>query len=285
MSAPTSPYFSVVIPTCHRNEDLAKCLHCLAPGIQTFEALDYEVIVSDDGSSSTAENLIHERYPWAKWTQGPRRGPAANRNHGAAIAAGEWLVFTDDDCLPSRGWLAAFEAATPGASVLEGVTRADRERLSHAEEAPINLTGGYLWSCNFAIRRASFALLDGFDENYPTAAMEDCDLHERLHRRGIPPRFVPEAEVVHPWRPARGPKQWAEHYQSYCYYRRKLFEESRLQMSLHYGRFGFAALKAFMVSLASSQKLRNRGWNLVASSWLLGRACRTLLLGCRSGSN
>jgi hypothetical protein len=39
------------------------------------------------------------------------------------VARGEWLVFTDDDCLPSTSWLASYlEAMTDAASVYEGKT-------------------------------------------------------------------------------------------------------------------------------------------------------------------
>ena len=61
--------FSVIIPTYHRNSDLANCLVRLAPGAQTLAAADYEVIVSDDGRASTAEAMVRERFAWARWTQ------------------------------------------------------------------------------------------------------------------------------------------------------------------------------------------------------------------------
>ncbi|MHC5729635.1 MAG: glycosyltransferase family 2 protein, partial [Nostoc sp.] len=67
--------FSVIIPTYHRNDLLAKCLDCLAPGVQTLSAEQYEVIVTDDGSQTTAEEMIRQQYPWAKWVAGPRKGP------------------------------------------------------------------------------------------------------------------------------------------------------------------------------------------------------------------
>ena len=92
------PLFSVVITTCNRLEMLAKCLDRLGCGMQSLAANQYEVIVTDDGSQSTAEQLMKGKYPWARWLQGPRKGPAANRNNGARYAEGEWLVFTDDDC-------------------------------------------------------------------------------------------------------------------------------------------------------------------------------------------
>src|SRR5688500_16117871 len=101
----TVPRISVVIPTRHRNDLLALVLDRLAPGTQTLPADQYEVIVTDDGSITTAEAMIREKFSWARWTQGPRKGPAANRNHGASLAQGEWIAFTDDDCLPSSRWL------------------------------------------------------------------------------------------------------------------------------------------------------------------------------------
>jgi glycosyltransferase involved in cell wall biosynthesis len=135
--------FSVIIPTCHRNADLAACLRLLAPGAQSLPAADYEVIVSDDGRTSTAEAMVKQQFPWARWVPGPQRGPASNRNCGARSAGGKWLVFTDDDCLPSRDWLAAYAAAaTDEARVLEGKTVACgfRDRLDM--ECPVNETGG-----------------------------------------------------------------------------------------------------------------------------------------------
>ena len=102
---------SVVIPTRERNATLALCLDRLAPGAQTLPHDQYEVIVADDSAGHLAFELVRDRYPWARWQEGPRRGPAANRNAGARAARGTWLVFTDDDCLPDPIWLEAYAAA------------------------------------------------------------------------------------------------------------------------------------------------------------------------------
>lgn len=74
--------FSVIIPTYHRNDLLAKCLDCLASNVQTLTSDDYEVIVTDDGSLTTAEEMINHHYSWVKWVAGSHNGPAANRNNG-----------------------------------------------------------------------------------------------------------------------------------------------------------------------------------------------------------
>ncbi len=202
MPSPTL-VLSVVIPTCHRNDLLAECLERLAPGQQTLSAEHYHVIVTDDGSKTTAEAMIAQRFPWARWMQGPRRGPAANRNGGAAAATAPWVVFTDDDCLPGPAFLQSYAnaiSAHPGVLVFEGKTSAEGPRRHPLQSAPINETGGVLWSCNFAINRESFRQLGGFNETFPFAAMEDVDFRKRLKRFGLESRFVPEAEIVHPWR-------------------------------------------------------------------------------------
>jgi GT2 family glycosyltransferase len=215
------PLFSVIIPTYHRNDLLAKCLDCLAPGVQTLPPEQYEVIITDDGFQTTAEELIRDRYPWAKWVAGSRQGPAANRNNGARYAKGEWLVFTDDDCLPDLQWLEAYGKAVvtePSCLVFEGRTYVDRPRRSLAEISPTNESGGCLWSCNFAIQQQLFESISGFDERFPYAAMEDVDLSRRLKKTGYSFSFVKTASVCHPWKPKGGWHQLQQYQESILIY-------------------------------------------------------------------
>lgn len=215
------PIFSVIIPTCHRNKELMRCLErlqieehptqfsvCSQGDLAALEPrFQYEVIVTDDGTVSTAEGLIRERFPWAKWVEGPHRGPAANRNYGASLAAGDWILFVDDDCVPAAGWLQAYAlaiASFPASAVFEGRTLPDGRQVRADQECPINLEGGRLWSCNLAIKRSLFFELGGFDENFPLAGMEDMDLQRRLTQAGTTVTFVPDAEAWHPWRLRRG---------------------------------------------------------------------------------
>jgi GT2 family glycosyltransferase len=197
-------YISVVVPTCHRNELLARCLDCLAPGTQEYPADRYEVIVTDDGSRSTAEQMVRENYPWARWVAGPRKGPASNRNNGVRLARHPWIAFTDDDCEADPAWLSSFAAAaqTGSVTVYEGRTTCSQPLTSALQDAPINETGGWLWSCNMMVRRATFETLGGFDEDFPHPHMEDVDFRERLKEGGFDFTFVPGARVEHPpkWR-------------------------------------------------------------------------------------
>lgn len=191
---------SVIIPTCHRNDLLARCLAALSPAQQTLPAADYEVIVSDDGIDPDARQLVQKEYPWAKWVAGPRRGPASNRNRGAMEAAGDWLAFIDDDCHADAGWLRALSQAVQQQSVdvIEGKTICPAQRDDPFEEHIENLTGGQLWSCNLAIRREVFARLEGFDEDFLQAGGEDMEFAWRVQKQKLRTCFVPEALVTHP---------------------------------------------------------------------------------------
>ncbi|MFM6182975.1 MAG: glycosyltransferase family 2 protein [Dolichospermum sp.] len=164
---------------------------------------------------------MEQNYPWVKWVAGPGKGPAANRNNGAKYATGEWLAFTDDDCLPDPQWLASYgEAIANNKSylVFEGRTYVDRPRKNLAETSPINESGGYLWSCNFSMQRQLFELLSGFDERFPYAAMEDVDLRLRLTQSGHKFLFIKPASVCHLWRYKGGWKKLKQHQQSTLIY-------------------------------------------------------------------
>jgi GT2 family glycosyltransferase len=191
--------FSVVVPTRDRNDLLAECLGRLAPDVQRYPGAEYEVIVSDDSPSEAARMLVGASFPWARWVAGPRRGPAANRNRGASAATGETLVFIDDDCLPEPDLLREYASALrSGVAVYEGRITCKAGVTSPMQTAPENLSGGSLWSCNFAMRRSAFAALGGFDDRFPLAHMEDVDMRDRILATGHSIEFVPLASVDHP---------------------------------------------------------------------------------------
>lgn len=209
----TNPPWSVIVPTFDRHETLARCLDRLAPSVQEMAADEYEVIVSDDARSDRTRDFLRQRYPWVRWIPGPARGPAANRNHGASMARGAWLAFTDDDTIPSAQWLGAFaraarggaegSAQAPAAEALEGRTTCAAGFGTPMHYAPVNETGGWFWSCNIAVRADRFRALGGFDEGFTVAHMEDQDLRVRLQAAGVAIRWVPDAVVDHP--PRRQP--------------------------------------------------------------------------------
>ncbi|WP_338875059.1 glycosyltransferase [Spirosoma sp. SC4-14] len=196
--------FSVIIPTYNRSDFLIKCLDSLTPCIQMLDTSQYEVIVSDDGEDGLTKQLVNEAYPWVRWVKGPGRGPASNRNNGARLAKGEWLVFIDDDCISTPDLLIGYKNVIDGQEnvrALEGKIVPDSwEKLDEdMAECPINITGGCFWSANICLQKSLFESISGFDEDFFLAAREDQDLYLRI-KRVCEVVFVSEAVVIHPVR-------------------------------------------------------------------------------------
>ena len=103
-------FFSVVIPTFERPEDLYQALDALSPKRQTYPKA-FQVIVSDDSNDQRSKKMIEEEFRGVTWTQGKKNGPAGNRNSGAKISKGDWLIFIDDDCIPEPTFIQSYEQA------------------------------------------------------------------------------------------------------------------------------------------------------------------------------
>jgi GT2 family glycosyltransferase len=192
-------YISIVIPAYNLLED---CIKSLAPDVQQPDC-EYEVIVSDDKRNSGTKQFLEEKYPWAKWIEGPHRGVSANRNNGVKHAKGNWIVFIDNDTIPDKQLIQNYIDAiknNPNILVFEGCVKPERPKRHFLEEAPINETGGYFWTCNVMIQKDYFVnTLHGFDEDF-FFYMEDVDIRERIKKTNQPILFVKEAYVIHPWR-------------------------------------------------------------------------------------
>src|ERR671923_264630 len=102
---------SVVVPTYQRPRLLNHCLQALCR--QRLNHAQYEIIVVADGP---CEHSCRVAEAWAERPGAPeirylkaetRGGPAAARNIGWRAAGGAIIAFTDDDCVPSAGRLAA----------------------------------------------------------------------------------------------------------------------------------------------------------------------------------
>jgi GT2 family glycosyltransferase len=195
---------SVVIPTYNRNDLLRNCLLCLAPGAQTISNQHYEVIVTDDSKNNIAKALIEEEFPWAKWVEGPKKGPAANRNNGAKTASGVWLVFTDDDCMPTVNWLQVYYDSIlqfNDSKAFEGAILPDDWKMLEKDmaECPVNMTGGAYWTANIMVNKELFESIGGFDEQFKIAAQEDQDIYLRIKKKSKVP-FLESCVVIHPVR-------------------------------------------------------------------------------------
>jgi GT2 family glycosyltransferase len=183
---------SVIIPTCDRVDHLGECL-------RRIHGAD-EIVVSDDSQTAETRELVQRDYKNVIWVSGPRKGPAANRNSGARASLGDWLVFIDDDCLPSENWLSEIRNATAGCDVIEGKTVCPNKTNHALEDVVENLTGDLLWSCNLAISRTLFERIGGFDEDFLIAAGEDLEFARRIRMSNSRIIFASGAIVYHPVR-------------------------------------------------------------------------------------
>ena len=197
-----TPKFSVVVPTCRREEHLGRLLESLRPGIQLADPALYEVIVSDDARGDTSEAMVHAKFPWATWLQGPARGPASNRNNAVHQAKGEWVCFIDDDCEASKEWIAELDKAThdPSIDMIEGRTHFPDKPDNPFVHGISNENGGRFWTCNLTVRRSTFESLGEFDEDFLEPAAEDMEFATRYHTRGYRSKFSHESLVYHPAR-------------------------------------------------------------------------------------
>ena len=232
----SSPLFSVIIPTCGDVLLLRRCLERLTLDLQGVSESEFEVIVSNDGDEVLVEELRRE-FLGVTFVQGPRRGPAANRNRAAQAAHGKWLVFADDDCVPDERWLWAYKVAInthPSYRVLEGRIYTESRDIRLDEFAPTNEVGGFLWSCNFAIENKLFIELGGFEEQFLYPAMEDVELRYRLKLRSEDFLFIRAAAVFHPLRMRRGREELRRREEATLTYL-KLHPEERISLnSWHY---------------------------------------------------
>ena len=94
------PFISVVIPTYNSENLITKTLETVFS--QTYN--NYEVIVSDDGSSDNTVEVVRavfDRYGHRenKILINSHEGAAAARNRGIEVANGDWISFLDSDDL------------------------------------------------------------------------------------------------------------------------------------------------------------------------------------------
>jgi GT2 family glycosyltransferase len=211
---------SVIIPTCNRGIELGRCLEHLFPQLEMLSC--DELIISDDGDLEKTKNSLAYRFPGVIWAQGPRQGPAANRNNGAKWASREWLLFVDDDLVPQHGFFSAIRAEIQKSSnfdIFEGVLLRDRPLPNLLWEAPFNDKYVQQLRCSaaFCIRASTFHRVGRFDERFVAGVyFEDMDFSARLAALGARKKFVPSAIVVHPLRRKPGSIQLAKRWEGMC---------------------------------------------------------------------
>lgn len=223
-----TPLVSVIIATRARPALLRGAVRSILSGDYT----DIELIVVDNSatgdSRATVASLARDdpRITYL-WEPGP--GISRARNTGAARAAGELLVFTDDDVIVASTWISSMvrtlagnprsecvtglivpaELETPAQSWVwraANLSKGYTPRVFHAGATnlpalfPFRL-GVYGSGANLAVRSDVYSALGGFDEalgvGTPARGGEDLDFFLRLMLDGRRLVYEPAAYLRH----------------------------------------------------------------------------------------
>lgn len=210
---------TVIVPTYNRPDALARTLDALLA--MDFPQDLFDIVVVDTGRKELgAEQVADAR--GAQYLRQSNVGVAAARNRGAEIAAGELLLFVDDDTVVDKSHLRRHEAIQregekyvvaghrtldPSLRALLASTAFGRYRLAYEDRynKPYEAGHGHdsgrvyplaLAAADLSIRKQVFRSLGGFDERFPVGA-EDQDLTWRARQAGCSLIYDFHIQAIH----------------------------------------------------------------------------------------
>ena len=186
---------SVVIITKNHSKYLSKCLDSiLNQSYKNFEI----IIINHNSSDDTAEMIrsyMSEKIKYFLYTE--KNNIAAVRNFGIEKSKGEYIFFTDSDCMVAKNWI------EEGMNVLvkkefagvEGKTVAEHQNFGASEHFVENYLGNQYQTCNIAYKKSFLIGCGLFNEKY-SLAYEDIDLALRIKKNSTI-FFNPDMLVFH----------------------------------------------------------------------------------------
>jgi GT2 family glycosyltransferase len=199
---------SVIIPSYNRPQQLAVCLEAV---VAQQDDRPFEIVVVDDGSRMPLAEVCARFGDRVRCVRQDNAGPAAARNRAVREARGTFLAFTDDDCRPRPGWLAALRKAHAGEPrrIVGGVILNGRpyDPFATASQDLADYlydyfgaaegTAPFFTTNNMGCTRAAFLDLGGFDESFGRNGAEDRDFGMRWREAGRELILCPDAVVEH----------------------------------------------------------------------------------------
>jgi glycosyltransferase involved in cell wall biosynthesis len=212
-----TPFVSVIVPVYNDAARLRLCLEALEK--QSYPAPCYEVIVVDNASTEDIKGVVAE-YGHAVYALETTLGSYAARNRGLELAKGNFLAFTDADCIPKPDWLEKGVArllAHPDCGVVGGEIELffkDPRRPTSAElyetvSASFNFNQRrdvtkqiFSATANLFTFRRIFDEVGPFDATMKTGG--DKEWCQRVVAAGYPLVYAPEVIIAHPARASLG---------------------------------------------------------------------------------
>lgn len=205
------PFFSIIIPVYKQWARVPELLKALKA--QTLAASDFEILLINNASPDFPENLQLPTNAQVSHCQ--KAGSYAARNQGIQLARGEWLVFTDADCLPKLDWLAnlrqAIQTAPNQQQIFAGAIQMQASDQPNWLETYDLLRGipqenyvkkGYAATANLTFSKAASEQQLFNDQRFSGG---DAELCRQLVAQGYQLSYLPQACVHHPAR-----KTWQE---------------------------------------------------------------------------
>lgn len=205
------PRVSVIVPHYHDLARLDLCLSALER--QTYPRARFDVVVADNASPEGEAAVSAAIRGRARLVVVTERGAGPARNGGVAASTGDILAFTDSDCIPEPGWLAAGVAALGQGDVVGGRMKVlvDRPGAPNPVEAFEMVFAfdnehyvkrmGFTVTANLVCARATFDRVGGFR----VGVSEDLEWSGRARAAGCRLTYASDAVVGHPAR-----RTWAE---------------------------------------------------------------------------
>lgn len=200
----TETYISVVIPSYNSSTTIGKCLEAAFAS----DYKNFEVIVVDDYSSDASVEIIR-KFPCRLVTFSEHKGTSSARNAGALTSKGEYIFFTDSDCLLNKDTLAIIDEIISKAEtdVIIGGTYTKRpydkgffnlfqSLFVYYSETKRATQPDYLAAHAMVINSGIFRKNRGFAENF-MPIIEDVEFTHRLRRAGYQLVIHPTIQVRH----------------------------------------------------------------------------------------
>ena len=204
-------YFSFIIPVFNRPNEIDELL---ASMIDMDYSKEYEIVIIEDGSTETAEEVIknYNDKLSISYYQKQNTGPGDSRNYGMKKAKGNYFIILDSDVILPKNYLSEIEDFLTQKYVHcfggpddahQSFTKLQKA-ISYSMTSYLT-TGGIRGrkntlgkfqprSFNMGLSREAFIASEGFGNIHPG---EDPDLTIRLWNLGYETALIPNAKVFH----------------------------------------------------------------------------------------
>ncbi|MEW6295030.1 MAG: glycosyltransferase [Candidatus Diapherotrites archaeon] len=200
---------SIIVPVLNEEKTLEKCLK----SVKGNSYKDKELVVIDNGSTDGSQKIAMKYAD--KFFIEKRKGIVFAKNLGIKKASGDFIAFTDADCVASKDWLKELISCFKDNSIASvggpNLTPKDDSKFSQHIGKTIELLSSlgaeygsrekkikeveHNPGCNVIYRKEILKELKGFNEKM--ISNEDPELDFRIREKGFKLIFNPEAIVWH----------------------------------------------------------------------------------------